>query len=160
MKSPWTDVNVPFQMFLIHEKKLVILPQRWKKRPISRNEQWSYFPCVSPVWCHTSIQKSKGLQHINVLRQHLHCIQYKIAVVYSFGNKKWQQLSVSSHNQQYLQERNNDGSLDQLRFRQVQTITSNVFHTVVVFLSLCAFSPHFWTLKRVHFNLLSAFILL
>lgn len=103
------------------------------------------FFCVRPVWCHTSIQKAEGLQHghINVLRQHLHCIQYKIAVVYSFGNKKWQQLSVSSHNQQYLQERNNDGSLDQLRFQQVQTITSNVFHTVVVFCHCVHFHPTF-----------------
>lgn len=54
--------------------------------------------------------------HRNVARQSLHCIQYKIVVVYSFGNKKWQQLSVTSHNQRYLQERNNIGSFYQLPF--------------------------------------------
>lgn len=130
-------------------------------RPFHKGNEIVFFCLLSPVWHHTGIQKAEWLQHahIYVLRQHLPCIQYKIAVVYSFGNKKWQQLSVSSHNQQYLQERNNDGSLDELqRFQQVQTITSNVFHTVV-FLPRCAFSPHFWTLKRVHFNFLSAFIL-
>lgn len=103
-----------------------------------------FFCLLSPVWHHTGIQKAEWLQHahIYILRQHLHCIQYKIAVVYSFGNKKWQQLSVSSHNQQYLQERNNDGSLDELqRFQQVQTITSNVFHTVVFFATVCIFPP-------------------
>lgn len=46
----------------------------------------------------------------------MHCIQYKIVVVYSFGNKNWQQLSVTSHNQRYLQERNDNSSFYQLPF--------------------------------------------
>lgn len=99
------------------------IKKRKKKAFPPRN--WNFPVCL--VQC--GVKKKKA-----VLRRHLHCIQYKIAVVYFFGNKKWQQLSVSSHNQQYLQERNSDGSLDQLHFQQVQMLT---------FLSWCVFFPPF-----------------
>lgn len=104
-----------------------------------------FFPvCLIQCGVKLALKKKKKA----VLRQHLHCIQYKIAVVYFFGNKKWQQLSVSSQNQRYLQERNNDGSLDQLpHFQQVQTLT---FFAMVCIATLsllnirtCSFQHHF-----------------
>lgn len=109
-----------------------------------RNWNLAFFPvCLIQCGVKLAFKKKKA-----VLRQHLHCIQYKIAVVYFFGNKKWQQLSVSSHNQRYLQERNNDGSLDQLpHFQQVQTLT---FFAMVCIATLsllnirtCSFQHHF-----------------
>lgn len=101
--------------------------------------------------------QSKHIISTKVTRQSPHCIQYKIVVVYSFGNKKWQQLSVTSHIQRYLQERNNNGSIYQLPFStrfKWELQMYFMWFTLVFFF----FSPTFsllWTLKRVHFSFIS-----
>lgn len=87
-----------------------------------------------------------------------HSIQYKIVVVYSFGNKKWQQLSVTFHNKRYLQERNNNISFYQWSFSGRLKWELQIHLQGFAFDLKFYFLPTFHlirTLKRVHFYYIS-----